>query len=120
MIGETHPTQRQKDVVCVPISSVQQQERYARSSECLPCHRYVLRSIRDLPGPRKKKDSSLVGGTRAPCQGTSCSAVSKADRHLTEIFLGETINKSGVSHDRVNLAVGGAAVEPGCTKENTT
>jgi len=30
----------------------------------------------------------------------------QADWHLTEIFLGETINKSGVSHDRVNLAVG--------------
>jgi hypothetical protein len=44
----------------------------------------------------------------------------EADWHLTEIFLGETINKSGASHDRVNLAVGveahRAAAER-CTKE---
>ena len=44
----------------------------------------------------------------------------EADWHLTEIFLGETINKSGASHDRVKLAVGveahRAAAER-CTKE---
>lgn len=47
-----------------------------------------------LPG-----DESTVSGNQP--------TVSKVDGYLTENFLGETINKSGVSYDRVNCAVGG-------------
>jgi hypothetical protein len=71
------------------------------------CHvidTYFSRNLKFSGSSRAKEERGFIVGSKdeSTVSGNQLLHRKHAGRHLTEIFLGETMNKSGASYDGVN------------------
>jgi hypothetical protein len=96
VIDKTRATQAQSDFVFQFLQLGGKSGTPDRMKACHVMDTYYPGSFQDLRGLRGKGALLLVRGV----PGNQLFNRKQASRHLTEIFYGETMNKSGASYDR--------------------